>query len=412
MLNPKTKERELAYVVRIDGILPIEGADRVEQALVGGWRVMVQKGQFKPNDYAVYFEIDSKLPEQEPYMFLQSKHFKIKTQKYFKGTVISQGLLMSFQDFQDEDGKVPTWLAKFNQLVTQDKIEIPYFLTKELKVTYAVAEDNKRKANINKYDKMYQRHLSLFKKYKILRKIYSVPIGKKFLFIFLGKKKDNRLWPNWVAKTDEERIQNMPWLFDGAYVDKKWIATEKIDGTSTTFTIKRGLFKNDFYVCSRNVVFDKPEKTCYYEENVYLKMADKYNVESKLQYMLETNPSLNFITLQGETYGKTIQKREYELEDQDFAAFNLIFGYKNGQTKRYNPEEMTEILSKYDIPCVPIVAKDISILPTCDDMLNFATGVSAIDGGDREGLVWRSYDGVESFKCVSNDFIIKYHGGD
>ena len=85
MLNKK-KERELAYVVKIDNILPIERAERVEQAVVGGWHIMVRKNQFKIGDKAVYFEIDSKVPEREPYMFLADKHFKIKTQKYFKGT--------------------------------------------------------------------------------------------------------------------------------------------------------------------------------------------------------------------------------------------------------------------------------------------------------------------------------------
>lgn len=195
MLNPKTKQRELAYVVKIDNILPIEGAERVEQAIVGGWHVMVRKNQFKIGDYAIYFEIDSKVPQREPYMFLADKHFKIKTQKYFKGTVISQGLLMSFDDFKDDFGGAPAWLAitigiiNNNKLIERDPLEDPIFLTKELGVTYAVEEDNKRKANINKYDKMYQRHLKLFKKHKILRKIFQYKLGKKILFIFLGKKK-------------------------------------------------------------------------------------------------------------------------------------------------------------------------------------------------------------------------------
>ena len=30
----------------------------------------------------------------------------------------------------------------------------------------------------------------------------------------------------------------MPWLFPGN--DEFWFATEKVDGTSTTFTLKRG----------------------------------------------------------------------------------------------------------------------------------------------------------------------------
>ena len=94
MLN-KDNERELAYVVKINEIKPIEGADRVEIAVVNGWRIMVRKDQFQPGDLAIYFQIDSKVPEKEPFMFLENKHFKVKTQKYFKGTVISQGLLMA-----------------------------------------------------------------------------------------------------------------------------------------------------------------------------------------------------------------------------------------------------------------------------------------------------------------------------
>ena len=56
MLNEK-KERELAYVVKVDEIRPIEGADRVEVAIVNGWHIMVRKDQFKPGDLAVYFEL-------------------------------------------------------------------------------------------------------------------------------------------------------------------------------------------------------------------------------------------------------------------------------------------------------------------------------------------------------------------
>ena len=394
MINPKTKQRELAYVVKIDNIIPIDGADRVEQAVVGGWHIMVRKGQFKIGDKAVYFEIDSKVPEREPYMFLADKHFKIKTQKYFKGTVISQGLLMAFEDFG--------W--------AEDKYEIGTFLTKELEVIYSVEEDNKRKSNITKYDKMYQRHLDLFKKSKFLRKMFKSNLGKKILFIFLGKKRDTRNWPSWVVKTDEERVQNMPFLFPGD-PDKKWVVTEKIDGTSTTFTMKGRKKKEEFYICSRNVNFDKPEKAenCFYETNVYIEMAEKYNMESVLRNILENHPEFEFVTIQGETYGANIQKRDYGLTGHDFMAFNLIFGYKDGRVERLNPIDMTSILvNTYNIPCVPVL--DTIILPeTMDEMIEYANGKSLVDGGMREGVVLRTLDGVESFKSVSNDFLIKYH---
>ena len=394
MINPKTKQRELAYVVKIDNIIPIDGADRVEQAVVGGWHIMVRKGQFNVGDKAVYFEIDSKVPQREPYMFLADKHFKIKTQKYFKGTVISQGLLMAFKDFN--------W--------AEDKYEVGTFLTKELGVTYAVEEDNKRKSNITKYDKMYQRHLDLFKKHKILRKIFKTNIGKKILFIFLGKKRDTRNWPAWVVKTDEERVQNMSFLFPGD-PNKKWVVTEKIDGTSTTFTMKGRKKKEEFYICSRNVNFDKPEKTenFFYETNVYIEMAEKYNMENVLRNILENHPEFEFVTIQGETYGANIQKRDYGLTGHDFMAFNLIFGYKDGRIERLNPIDMTSILvNTYNIPCVPVL--DTIILPeTMDEMIAYANGKSLVDGGMREGVVLRTLDGVESFKSVSNDFLIKYH---
>ena len=115
MLNAKN-ERELCYVVKIDDIKPIEGRDRVECAVVGGWTIMVRKDQFEPGDLGIYFEIDSQVPAKEPFLFLEGKHYKIKTQKYKtpNGQFWSQGLLMGFDDFIDEDGRVPTWLAALN----------------------------------------------------------------------------------------------------------------------------------------------------------------------------------------------------------------------------------------------------------------------------------------------------------
>ena len=229
------------------------------------------------------------------------------------------------------------------------------------------------------------------------------------MFFFFGKKKDKKhSFPYWVVKTDEERCQNMPFLFPGD-PNTYWYATEKIDGTSTTFTMKRKkIGKPEFLVCSRNVVFDIPNKACFYETNVYLEMAEKYNIKSVLADILKNDASLDFVTLQGETYGKDIQKRDYSKDYHDFMAFNLIFGYKNGTVVRFNPMEMVDRLYKYNIPTVPIIGAFV-IPATCDELLKIATGKSAIDGGMREGLVFRSEDGVRSFKAVSNEFLLKYH---
>ena len=405
MLNPKTNQRELAYVVAIDEIRPIPNYDRVEHARVGGWWVIVKKDQFKVGDPAIYIEVDSRVPEEEPFMFLAAKHFKVKTQKMCK--VLSQGLLMHPNDFgweaQNDNVGGYVIIANKKYFIVGD------FLTEELKITYAEAEDNKRKANSeDKYKKMAQRRPNIFKK-PWARWMMKREWGRRVMFFFFGKKKDKKGgWPAWVVKTDEERCQNMPWLFPGN-PETEWIATEKIDGTSTTFTLRGKGRKEEFYICSRNVVFDRPDKGCYYETNVYTEMAEKYGIYAILK-ILKEKFELDFITLQGETYGEGIQKRDYGLKEHRFMAFNLIYGYPDGRVIRLNPIEMTRILTEYEVPCVPIVNEHFIIPESCDILLKIAEGASKVDGGMREGLVFRSADGVNSFKAVSNPFLLKYHG--
>ena len=374
---------------------------------------MTRKGTFQAGDKAVYFEIDSKVPETKEYEFLAKKHYKIKTQKYTfggKGNFISQGLLMSFKDWEDENGAIPSWLAALNAQSNMGEDITGTFLTKELGVKYSVAEDNKRKASVDKYKRMAQRHVKLFKTNKLVQWLYARTWGKKLLFLFLGNKRDKKaaFWPNWVVKTDEERVQNLPQLFPPD--DTEWFVTEKVDGTSTTFTMKR-LKRNkyEFYVCSRNVCFDKPEKEkkLFYETNVYTEMAIKYNVEEVLKNMLKTHSEFEFVTIQGETYGKSVQQRDYHMNNVDFKAFNLIFGYKDGTTKRLNPREMTEILTNtYNIPCVPILNEHFKLPNSIDEMVAYADGDSVIDGDYREGVVLRTIDGINSFKAVSNTYLI------
>ena len=414
MLN-KDNERELAYIVKIDTIEPIVGSDNCEAAIVGGWHVMTRKETFKPGNMAVYFEIDSKVPEKEPFKFLENKHYKVKTQKYTfggKGNFISQGLLMPLTDFPDlfEEDHVSNmgWVYK-GVKCEYNIVEPGQFLTKLLGVKYSVAEDNTRKSKSDKFTKMRARHQKLFKKNKLVQWLWNRQWGKEILFFFLGNKKDKRGWPDWVRKTDEERCQNLPQLFPGD--ETKWIVTEKIDGSSTTFTYKRKGKNKGFYVCSRNVCFDTPEKAekCYYDSNIYLEMAEKYNIEEKLKDILEQyGEKYDFVTLQGETYGEGVQKRTYGLQGHDFMAFNLIFGNDINNQYRVNSEKMRIILLGYEIPSVPILDTNYQLPQTCDDLLAFADGESQIDGKTREGIVLRTQDGESSFKAVSNKFLLEY----
>ena len=403
MLN-KDNQRELAYIVTIDEIKPIPNYDRVEHARVGGWWVVVEKDQFKVGEPAIYIEVDSKVPEKEPFLFLEAKKYRVKTQKMCK--VISQGLLMHPSDFG--------WFSMQNETdlewdMHDEKgkfLEVGDFVTEKLGITYYEPEDNKRKANsVDKYKKMAQRRPDIFKK-PWARWIMKRDWGKKVMFLFFGRKKDKKgAWPSWIKKTDEERCQNMPWLFPGG--DELFTVTEKIDGTSTTFAIHGHGRKQEFFVCSRNVVQDTPEKENWYEGNVYWEMAEKYNVKDALIALMDKNT--DYIILQGETYGAGIQKRDYSMKDHDFAAFNLIVKFENQEPIRYDAVAMEKLLTPLGIPSVPISDTAFKIPETCDELLKIAEGNSAIDGKMREGIVIRSKDGQRSFKAVSNPFLLKFH---
>ena len=412
----------MCYVVYVDGIEPIEGKDRVECARVGGWTCMVPKDSMHVGDPAIYFEIDSKLPEVEPFKFLEKRHYKIKTQKFKagEGHFFSQGLLMAAADFG--------WTIELTEYVvgkgacncivdSNGEKHIPEtdsaFLTKQLGVIYADSDDNKRKGKgPDKYKLMAGRHPKLFSN-AIIKVIYKTNWGKRILFIFFGKKSDkNKEWPQWVVKTDEERVQNLTHMLD-EYSKEKWYLTEKIDGTSTTFTIKKNGRKLDYFVCSRNVVMnipDKPKK-CYYdatEGNVYIEMAEKYHMEDVLTSLInEDFAGAEFITVQGETYGGSIQKRKYG-DEHDLAVFNVIIGNKDGTTTRLNPEDGKAIMAKYGVPYVPVLG--LSDIPaSCEEILAMAGGASQIDGLSREGLVFRTVDGKKSFKAVDNEFLARFH---
>lgn len=403
MLNTRG-QRELAYAVKVTNITPINGADRVELAHVNGWQVMVKKGEYKIGDLAVYFEIDSKLPETEPFEFMSKYKYRVKTQKFIKGSVLSQGLIMTPAELGLKDVKEGD------------------FLTDKLGVTYYEAEDNIRKADNKKLaelkadkfmEKWAKEHKFLFR-FAFIREWRR----KKFLKKYFAKQKKTGDWPFWVTKTDEERVQNLPALFIDNH--KQYWVTEKIDGTSTTFTMAQApRKKRHAIICSRNVVFNTPEKEKqnYYKDtdgNVYVEMFEKYNINKVLNYILDEHPDYEFITVQGETYGGTIQKRKY-CEDHRFAIFNYIYKKKGEAPVRLNPERMYGRVKTINLDLgtnletVPVLGEMTLEGYDCDTLLKDAEGLSEIDGLPREGLVFRDIEGKESFKAVSNSFLEKYH---
>lgn len=388
----ENKERALAHIEKIEWVKPIEGANNIELIGVLGWVCVAKKGEFQTGDLAVYIEIDSKCPENdERFEFLANKKYKVKTMKLGKFKVISQGLALPLSLFPELDGK-----------------NIGDDVSKDLKITYSSEEDIKRKSNSidpnAKFKSMAARHKNLAKK-KWFRWLMKREWGKKLLFFFLGKKRDNpKEFPKWIVKTDETRIENAPFYLQNK---KPWIKTEKLDGTSCTFAIdrqKKGKDKFEFIVCSRNVRQADKNQECYHDSNIYWELADKYGIESVLTKLAIEN-NYDRVVLQGEGVGD-VQGNPYKFKENRLYVFNLII-----EGNRVGTKEMADFCDGNNLLHVPIISTEYYLPKTMEEMKLEADGYSEINPKvRREGYVYRSQDGQQSFKNVSREYLLKHNG--
>lgn len=384
------KERALAHIEEIAWIKPIDGADNIELIGVLGWVLIAKIDEFKVGDKAVFVEIDSKCPaDDERFAFLEKKHYKVKTMKLGKFKCFSQGLALP--------------LTLFPELSDR---KLGDDVTKELRITYSSEEDRKRKSNKvdpnAKYKAMAARHKEFFSK-PIIRKIMRYDIGRKLLFLFFGKKKDNpKQFPSWIVKTDENRIENCPFYLES---NEEWVQTEKIDGTSCTYAVdrmKRGKNKFEFVVCSRNVRQADRDQECYHDSNIYWELADKYNIEKILiDYAIANN--YDRVVLQGEGTG-SVQGNPYKLKKNRLFVFNLVV-----EGVRKGTREMAKFCDDNNLEHVPIINEHYKTPDTMEEIKLQADGFSIINPKvKREGFVYRDMSGRQSFKNVSREYLLKH----
>ena len=375
--------RKLAHIEQILWKRPIEGADRIELVGVLGWQCIAKKDEFNIGDYCVYIEIDSIVDKENPdFAFLEKKHYKIKTMK-MKG-VLSQGIVF------------PVSILK-----QKGSYEIGDDVTKELNITQIEDELPKQK-EANPMDRLRQRHKKLCKN-KVFKWFMKFKWFRTIAFKLLIPKKKPKNFPEWIVKTDETRLQNIPFVLD-EYKDKEMVVTEKLDGTSTSFGLrKEKKRKYDFAVCSRNVRQADINQKCHYDENVYHEMAIKYNLREVLEKIL-VRYNATTVVLQGETIGESIQKNKYEIQGRDFYAFNLVI-----DGKKIDSSVATDIVHEYGIKWVPIINAKFKLLPTVEEMIEYADAKSVIHDTLREGVVIRDHNNTISFKCISNQFLLKHN---
>jgi len=352
--------RKLVTVRKVSDVQPIDGADRIELAMVDGWNVVVKKGDFKPGDKAIYFEIDSHLPVRPEFEFLRKSSYKemdghgpgfrLRTIR-LRGQV-SQGLLMPIDTFPE--------------LTTLD-LHAGDDLTSELDVV--------------KYEPPVH-----------------VCLGGKIKGYF----------PSFVRKTDEERIQNLSDWFE-KYRGMKFELSEKLDGTSMTVYFNKG----NFGVCSRNM--DLQEDT----DNALWRITREQGVIDVLEaYHGKYDKNL---AIQGEVVGEGIQKNRLKLKGNTFYVFNIFdideYRYLTPMERCLVLSSMKELTGK-SFNHVPILAGDMKIFERCSTMgamLEFVKGASVFGEDNeiqREGIVFKSCERVNgdivSFKAINNDYLLKH----
>lgn len=347
--------RKLAKIVRIDELNPIEGADAIECAVVGGWKVVAQKGLYQVGDLAVYFEIDSWIPTElapflskgkEPREFEGVKGERLKTIK-LRGQ-LSQGLLLPLAEIDKFFTTKPHWSED------EDLTEI---------------------LNIKKWEK---------------------PMNAQLAGVCRGN------FPSLIPKTDQERAQNLKKEIVAANeAGQQFEITEKLEGSS--MTVYRMVVDGEmsFGVCSRNMDLKETEG------NSFWSVARKDDIEAK---MIAADEFWSF-AIQGELIGPGIQGNIYGLKEPEFRVFDVY----DVQAGAYlPPEARRKLIERMGLKHVPVLAYSASLYDTLGitdipQLLEFADGKSVmgdITGPLREGLVFKEVNGGMTFKVISNQYLL------
>jgi RNA ligase (TIGR02306 family) len=370
-------ERKLASIRRIDALNPIEGADKIEVATVGGWKVVCQKGLYKVGELVIYCEIDSWIPTEiapfltkgrEPREYNGVKGECLRTVK-LRGQ-ISQGLLLPLFEPDFLIGKFAEYENVCNRPypVWAENITDSGFYFEELNFDVLIGLDVTERLGIQKWE---------------------APIPA----CLAGKVKGS--FPSWIPKTDEFRIQNLSNEWDELKAIKPWFVTEKLDGTSFTAYIKG----DEFGVCSRNMDLYEDDS------NTYWKFVRENVIEEKMRQFCSDNGDIDF-AIQGELVGESIQGNRYKLKGQKVFLFNA---YSITDCGFFGWDGFMDISDALGIDVVPVVWEHLQFeSETIDDILAFAEGKSALNPNtEREGVVFKTYAREKSFKAISNKFLSK-----
>lgn len=335
--------RKLVTIRTISEIIPIEGADQIEVVKLDGWQCVAKKGEFLAGQKAVYHEIDSFLPQHPRYDFLTgrgiqtngdgSKGYRLRTVRLRKQ--LSQGLALPLSMFPELQEPMP--------------------------------EDLSELLGVTKYEPALPAQLA-------------------------GQAKG--LFPSFLKKTDQERIQNCPWVLQDR--ESEWEVTQKLDGSSMTAFWSDG----EFGVCSRNLELQETEG------NTFWQVANRNRMRERLADLGKN------IALQGELIGPGIQGNMHGLAQAEFYLFDIWLIDKRRHASIDERAELMAMPQLLGIKEAPVLEFDVTTQVfggSISVALDYAASVrDKINPANKtpEGVVWKRKDGRESFKIISTKYLL------
>lgn len=348
-------ERRLATIRQVADINPILGADKIEVLTIDGWEVVSSKEEgHKVGDYVVYLEIDSFLPRWEEFKFLEKSCLRLMDGKEgnrlrtikLRGQ-ISEGLVIKLEQ------KMGGWILNIPSQDIRKVVELDEEVTELLSITKWEPPPARGSGGAN--------------------------LG--------GVSRGN--FPEFIPKTDEERIENFYKYFNRNFRDDTWEVTLKLDGSSFTAFTKNSVFG----VCSRNL--DLAES----EENAFWSVALRHGLREK---MLDLATEIGDFAVQGELMGPGVQGNREVFKELDVYVFNV---YLIDSVTKANYETRNYVTTTLGLNHAPVYAiRDFSNFNSAKDFLEYAEGPS-INHEVREGLVFKNLTHPNvSFKAISQTF--------
>jgi RNA ligase (TIGR02306 family) len=389
--------RKLVTVRSIDALTPIEGADLIEAASIEGWTVVVKKGEFQVGDKCVYIEIDSFLKDGVPaWQFLVDKSsrtfegvkgHKVRTMK-LRG-IISQGFVLPL--------KVVPEITDLSRDVDQSELlgikkweaSLPACLQGQaqgLFPSFIRKTDQERIQNLKNEVFGYEDIYVPFDTTNIPEDAVLAMVAKGDAVIREGK----------TFKVMKAR----------ASVDDRYEVSMKLDGSSmTTFArIVDGQVESG--VCSRNLQLKINDENA---GNSFVSMAVNSGLLKALEYMAAQGVEL---AVQGELLAPGIQENQEMLSAPEFFVFDIFDianqEYMSSELRHRTLDRLVELGVK--VKHVPVLEYKVKLcdigLSTVGDILKFAEGPS-LNATQREGVVFKRADGQFSFKAISNKWLLK-----